>query len=519
MSVDLPSVRISQFETKSILRKGTYEAGTYLVKMNIEGTSLLSSAVFLSGSGTVKINYYNLTVFDIGQERTDISSHRMLTAPNTRADTIMLSNIHERLHAEIIITGGPVELGLTGTMIEQPIPNAEIGFKPEFRDPFNRPYFIQPIEIGSTDHRLGKLPREWDEVVVGGATSVANLQAVAIELTTGTGATDRVTRQTYRQFEYIRGNAQFCIISCNPGGGAKANNERLWGMGDERNGVFFGVDANGFKVLRRSYISGVAVDFPVYQEDFNGDKLDGTGASGITIDLTKHQLFKIQFSWLGTNVIQFRYLIDGRQIIVHTINTANQIETPWSQSGSYPLHVQNRNIGIAPSSTTFKISCSAVFTAGSSKEISTYGAISTGTQTVSVNTQPSVVAGIRLRPDRRYIGLNAESYDLLPISGTGVAYYQIILRPTLTGAVWQDYSEAAQILTNTPTYVPGTGQIIQVGYANLAVQGRNAVEIPARINATLGYSISQNPDSIIILAQTTVGNGSLYFAGSWREII
>lgn len=499
--------------------KGTYPAGTYLIKINTEGNSLLSSLVFLAGSGTVAVHYYQLTVFDVGQERTDIVAHKTLTAPSTRANQVLVPNIHNRVHCEVIITGGPVTMGITGTLVDQPIPNAEIGFKPEFRDPFNRPYFIQPIEIGSTDHRLGKLPREWDELVTGAATSVANLQTVSIEMTTGTGATDSVIRQTYRQFEYIRGNAQFCIISCNAGGGAKPNNERLWGMGDERNGVFFGVDQNGFKVLRRSSISGTPIDYPVYQQDFNGDPLDGTGPSGITIDLTKHQLFKIQFSWLGTNVIQFRYLIEGRQIIVHTINTANELETPWSQSGSYPLRIQNRNTGIATSPTTFKVSCTAVFTAGSSKEISTYGAISTGTQTVNINVQPSVIAGIRLRPDRRYIGLNAESYDLLPISGAGVAYYQIILRPTLTNAVWQDYSEATQVLANTPQYVAGTGQVIQVGYANLAVQGRNAVEIPARINATLGYSIEQEPDSLIILAQTTAGNGSVYFSGSWREVI
>lgn len=518
--MELQPVIINRFQTTRVMPKGTYQAGTYLVKISTEGNAFMSSVVFLSGTGSVKVNYYQLAVFDVDQERTNLIAHKKLSAPSNRADTIFVEAPHERLHCEIIIEGGPVVMGITGTMNDQIIPNQEIGFKPEFRDPFNRPYFIQPIEIGSSDHRLGKLPREWDEVVTGAATSVANLSNVSVDMTCNTGATDSVTRQTYRQFEYIRGNAQFCIISCNPGGGAKANNERLWGMGDELNGVFWGVDGNGLKVVRRSSIGGTTVDYPVYQEDWNGDRLDGSGPSGITIDLTKHQLFKIQFSWLGTNVIQFRYLIGGRQIIVHTINTANQIESPWSQSGSYPLHVQNRNTGTTDSSTTFKVSCTAVYTAGSSKEISTYGAIDNGTNSISIGTQPSVIAGIRLRPDRRYIGLNAESYDILPISGNGVAYYRIILRPTLNNAQWQNYSEAAQILTsNNAQYVEGTGQVIQVGYANLAVQGRNAVEIPARINATLGYSINQEPDALVIVIETTSGNGSLYFAGSWREVI
>lgn len=397
--------------------------------------------------------------------------------------------------------------------------DAEIGFKPQFKDPFNRPYMVQPIEIGSSDHRLGKLPRDWDEQVLGSATSTANLTTATIEMATTTASGDSIIRQTYRQFEYVRGNAQFVIISLNPGAGAVSGNQRLWGLGDERNGVFFGVDGSGFKVVRRSYTSGSAVDETVYQADFNGDKLDGTGPSGVTIDLTKHNLFKIQYSWLGTNQIQFRYIYDGQQYIVHTINKANTLSVPWSQSGSYPIRIENTNTGTAASSVTMSISCSAVYTAGSSKEISTYGAVSTGTSASSVSTTPSVIAAIRLRPDRRYIGVNGEAYDILPISGNGVLYYQIILRPTLTGAVWSDYSESVQIATTLPTYTPGTGEIIQVGYANLAVQGRNAVEIPARVNATLGYSISQEPDALIIVAETTTGNGSVFFTGSWREII
>lgn len=397
--------------------------------------------------------------------------------------------------------------------------DAEIGFKPQFKDPFNRPYFVQPIEIGSTDHRLGKLPREWDELIVGSATSVANLQTVSVDMTTTTASGDSVIRQTYRQYEYTRGNAQFVIISMNPGGGPVAGNNRLWGLGDERNGVFFGIDENGLKVVRRSYITGSAVDETIYQNNWNGDKLDGTGPSGVTIDLTKHQLFKIQYSWLGTNAIQWRYIYNGQQYIVHTLNSSNVLTTAWSQSGSLPARYENTNTGTAASSVTMKAGCVAVYSAGSSKDITTYGAISTGTTAVSVNTNPSVIAGIRLRPDRRYIGANGEAYDILPISGTGVLYYQVILRPTLTGATWTDFSEAVQVLSNSPTYISGTGSVIQEGYANLTVQGRNAVEIPARVNATLGYSIAQDPDALIILAETTTGNGSLYFAGSWREVI
>jgi hypothetical protein len=42
-----------------------------------------------------------------------------------------------------------------------------------------------------------------------------------------------------------------------------------------------------------------------YQSDFNLDKLDGTGPSGVTIDTSKLNVFQIQFRWLGAGEIRY----------------------------------------------------------------------------------------------------------------------------------------------------------------------------------------------------------------------
>jgi hypothetical protein len=392
-----------------------------------------------------------------------------------------------------------------------------VNFKASNKDAYSRLIVAEPIELASHDHRISKLPRYFDEAITGSATSVHNPISVSVDMITGTGATDSVIRQSFRQFEYTRGNAEIGKFSLNPGGAGKIGNQRLWGLGDSENGIFWGIDANGLKVVRRTKTSGIVVDETVYQNNFNGDKLNGTGLSGANINLSTQNLFLIMFSWLGTNIIQMRFAYRGEQIIAHTFYPGNNETTAWSQSGSLPVRYENKNTQIT-TPTTMKVVCSAVFTVGSSKEISTYSSFSTGTGTISITPTPSVVAGIRLRPDIKYVGINPESYDILPISGTGVVYYKIILRPTLTGANWSNYSEITQILTNNPTYTANSGYVIQEGYANLSIQGRNAVEIPAKVNSTLGYSLTNEPDALIILMQTTTGNGTLYFAGAFREI-
>ena len=66
-----------------------------------------------------------------------------------------------------------------------------------------------------------------------------------------------------------------------------------------------------------------------YQSDFNLDKLDGTGSSGMTIDPTKLNVFQIDFRWLGVGLI--RYCIEdqitGELIAFHMEHFVNQNTT------------------------------------------------------------------------------------------------------------------------------------------------------------------------------------------------
>jgi hypothetical protein len=56
---------------------------------------------------------------------------------------------------------------------------------------------------------------------------------------------------------------------------------------------------------------------------WNGDKLDGTGASGLTLDLTKPQILWIDFEWLGVGNVRCGFIINGQYIVCHTYQTAN----------------------------------------------------------------------------------------------------------------------------------------------------------------------------------------------------
>lgn len=72
---------------------------------------------------------------------------------------------------------------------------------------------------------------------------------------------------------------------------------------------------------------GVAnVETWVYQEDFNIDKLDGTGPSGVNLDLTKLNVWQINFRWLGAG--EMRFAVEdpdnGDMIFFHHIHYSNR---------------------------------------------------------------------------------------------------------------------------------------------------------------------------------------------------
>jgi hypothetical protein len=105
--------------TTKVLPLAIYEPETYIVPIQTIGNAFLSSLVYKSGTGLLEVNYFQTTVDDTTYERTPIKSHSTLTAPQINADQILCSNIHNKLYAEIIISGGNIECGIIGTCVDQ----------------------------------------------------------------------------------------------------------------------------------------------------------------------------------------------------------------------------------------------------------------------------------------------------------------------------------------------------------------------------------------------------------------
>lgn len=87
------------------------------------------------------------------------------------------------------------------------------------------------------------------------------------------------------------------------------------------------------------------VDTRIPQSQWNLDKLDGTGPSGYRIDLTRMQMFYMDYSWYGAGVIRWGLRTTNGQIIYcHQQQNNNRQYEAYLRSGNLPAHYESNGI-------------------------------------------------------------------------------------------------------------------------------------------------------------------------------
>lgn len=97
--------------------------------------------------------------------------------------------------------------------------------------------------------------------------------------------------------------------------------------------------------------SNIGIEQWIPQSEWNGDKCDGTGASGVVINPSFFNVFQINFRWLGAGRIHFSMEnpITGGFINLHTILWTNKYQTLHTHNPSFSVGFQTYNLsGASP---------------------------------------------------------------------------------------------------------------------------------------------------------------------------
>jgi len=173
----------------------------------------------------------------------------------------------------------------------------------------------------------------------GGTATQGNSMAILSTTTASTGSAKIATRKVLRYSPGLGALARFTAVFTT----GAASSQQIIGLGDDTDGFYFGYNGTDFSILR---IQNGTSNW-TSQTNWNGDKMNGSGSSGMTLDTTKGNVYSIQFQWLGFGVINF-YLAStttGQPILVHRIEYPNTAIVPSVYNPSFPLTAKVINSG------------------------------------------------------------------------------------------------------------------------------------------------------------------------------
>ena len=168
-------------------------------------------------------------------------------------------------------------------------------------DAFGRTRVSAPLTLFDSSHRYNDNGL-WSTSSGTGATYAFNANEGLVDLNVTTASGSEIIRETNKVCSYQPGKS-LLVMSTFVMNTPKANLRQRVGYYGANNGVY--LELNGTSdpaFVERSSVSGSVANTSVSQTNWNIDTLDGTGPSGITLDLTKAQILWFDIEWLGLEI-------------------------------------------------------------------------------------------------------------------------------------------------------------------------------------------------------------------------
>lgn len=384
-------------------------------------------------------------------------------------------------------------------------------------DAFGRLRVAQPYTLFDSQNRYQKDPQFSEELTTGGtATYVADESSVDLAVTTTSGS--KVIRQSSRVFPYQPGKSLMVLATFVMNSGKENLRQRV-GYFNAANGVFFQVSGTTKSFVLRTNTSGSPSDTrTVNQADWNGDKLDGNGESGLTLDITKAQILYMDFEWLGVGSVRCGFVINGTFIVCHTFNNANEIDKVYMQTAILPIRYEIENTGTTASASTLTQICSSVISEGGydQKAIPQWARRTTTLTGVTTTFVP--IVSIRLKSTSLGAVVIPSVYHAIPIGST--LDYEVVLvkNPTLTGASWA--SNSTNVERDVAATAMSGGTIVDLDYVSGSNQGSGVVSTGESYNfdLQLGSSLAGVSDIYTLAARTISGTDDIIGSMSYYDL-
>jgi len=398
--------------------------------------------------------------------------------------------------------------------------NDQIRFNGEAIDAFARLKVSTPFTLFDSQHRYQQNDK-WDTLVTSGGSIEfkPNESVVDLKLTTASGA--KVYRETKRVFAYQPGKS-LLVLSTFAFAATKTNLRQRVGYFGTQNGIYLEQNGNDVYLVLRTYVGGSVDDttYKVSQANWNGDKFNGTGPSGRTLDLTKANIMLIDIEWLGVGDVRVGFIVEGRPVIAHTFHNDNLRPTTYMTTATLPLRMEIENLSTTASSSTAKQICNSVMSEAGFEGFSRRYNVAMGLTERNLSDDGVLypIVSLKLNSNRLDSVIIPSNISAL-VTTNNIAQYRILLNPTFGGTnpTWTTHynGNVDYVIHDIGTSVSGGNDIIG-GYIN--THGLLTVSEINDFNFQLGRTQAGVSD-IITIAMTGKANTKVLVDFSWFEII
>lgn len=414
-------------------------------------------------------------------------------------------------------------------------------------DAFGRLRISDAFTIGDYKHLYGLDPNFRDTVTPGGTITFQSQQACA-RLATNNSPTASVIHQTKMYHQYQPGKSQLIKSTFNFYANVD-NVVKRTGYFDANNGIYLEQSANGaLSFTIRSDVSGTPSDTRrVYQHEWNNNTCNTTiagtdatahnyGKTGsFDLDITKTQIFFIDFQWLGVGRVRCGFVHDGKSIVAHEFDNSNHLPTVYMSNPNLPVRCEIINTG-ATTGGYFDQICSTVISEGGYLEAGQDWSASTGNTKITItgagNTVPIMAirlknsfrgyknrASVRMGDINLYAEQNPALWELRKLDN--VSYL------TLANSTWTSVHANSAIEYNITGTTINDGEAITGGFVGTTSPGASAkgfgLSSVTSPSASKKNFIAQNYDSsnseIFVLCVTCIASPvDVWAVLNWREI-
>ena len=393
-------------------------------------------------------------------------------------------------------------------------------------DAFGRLRISQPLTLFDSSHRYADNGLWATNTATGASTSFsANGGLVNLNVTASSGS--KVYRETTKVFSYQPGKSLLVLNTFvfNP---AQQNLRQRVGYFGDDNGIYIELANSTLSFVERSFVTGTLTESRVAQADWNVDKLDGTGPSGLTLDITKAQIFWMDIEWLGLGTVRTGFIINGIFIHCHSFNHANLITSTYITTASLPLRYEIENTGATATNSVLKQVCSSVISEGGYELRGAQQAIGTPiTAPIELTTAgtyyPLVSIRLKTSPDRLDAIVILTALSLIGVTNNAIYNWRVVAGGTTSGGTWTSAGTNSSVdynITGTG-FTQGTGRVLASGYTIGANQGSTPVDILKEALFTFQLErepFTSTPAELTLIAAADTNGADIHASLDWEEI-